>query len=124
MTPNETNTVELLVDVVMGEVRGPVELTRRQCCDICRIYSMDPLYFKFDLPGEVKSLLGWYGGPRRPSKRMNALLITYLYRASEGMVRLNVGKRMALGLLGMMDMSIRDEALKLADKWRQGRTKK
>ena len=60
-------------------------------------------------------------GDRKRSVPMNALLITYLYRAADGMVELNVGRKMAFGFLSMLDTYVRERALRLAGKWRRER---
>lgn len=123
MTPSEVATVSVLSAVVSREIVGRVSLTRDQCRDICRIYEADPLYLSFTFPPEVSVAVTNYSGRRR-NTQMNALLITYLLRASEGMVILEVGRRMALGLLAMFDVEVRERALKLADKWRKERSKR
>jgi hypothetical protein len=120
MTGDERETLQLLVAVANKEVSGRVTLTLRQCKDLYRLYEAEPLYVLWDYPLDLKETMGRYARRRR-NRQMNALLITYLLRAAEGMVQLHVGRRMALGLLAMLDADVRADALVLADRWRKQR---
>lgn len=116
MTGNERETMQILTSVAGKEVPGRVTLTIRQCKDLLRLYEADPLYSMWDYSPQLREALEKYMNRRR-NRQMSALLITYLLRAAAGMVQLNVGRRMALGLLAMMNEEVRADALALADRW-------
>lgn len=120
MTDEEHDVLDAVAAVASGDKSGRLTLTRDQCRCLCRMYSADPLYVQHDFPPELRVVLGRYANRRR-NRQMNALLITYVYRASEDMVVLHVGRKMALGLLALLDFDVRDAAVKLADKWRRER---
>lgn len=122
MTADERETMQLLVSVANRDVPGRVTMTARQCRDLLRLYEAEPLYSLWDYPDELRQAIYRYSDRSR-NRVMNALLITYLLRGAEDMVQLNVGRRMALGLLAMLEPVIRDRALRLADRWRKQREK-
>lgn len=84
------------------------------------MYEADPLYVRYVFPKDLQQALGLYGNRKR-NVQMNALLISYLFRAAEGLVALNVGRKMAFGLLAMLDFDTRARALRMAGKWRRQR---
>lgn len=120
MTQDERDVLDTLVQVANGESKGRVTLTRDQCISLMRLYEAEPLYSLFTTPPELGVILERYRSRRR-NVQMNALLITYVGRAVDELVKLNVGRRMALGLLAMIDLEVRQRAVALADKWRRQR---
>lgn len=118
----ERETIRVLEQIATREVRGRRTLTTEQCRDLCRIYEAEPLYCRYVFDRELQRALGRYGNRKR-NVPMNALLISYLFRAAEGMLALNVGRRMAFGLLAMLDFDTRARALRLAGRWRKQREK-
>lgn len=84
------------------------------------MYEADPLYVRYVFSKDLQQALGRYGNRKR-NVPMNALLMSYLVRAGEGLVRLNVGKKMAYGLLAMLDFDTRARALRMAGRWRRER---
>lgn len=120
MTGEERDVLDTLVQVANGESKGRVTLTKDQCIALMRLYEAEPLYSLFTTPPELTFLLERYRSRRR-NVQMNALLITYLGRAADEIVKLHVGRRMALGLLAMIDLEVRQRAVALADKWRRQR---
>lgn len=97
-------------------------LTESQCRDLVRMYEAEPIYVRYVFPPEFQQALGRYGN-RKKNVPLNALLMSYLVRAAEGLVTLNVSRRMAFGLLAMLDFDTRARALRLAGKWRRQREK-
>ena len=116
----ERETIRVLEQIATREVRGRRTLTTDQCRDLCRMYEADPLYVRYVFPRDLQQALGLYGNRKR-NVQMNALLISYLFRAAEGLVALNVGRKMAFGLLAMLDFDTRARALRMAGKWRRQR---
>lgn len=121
MTDEDYEVLDAIVAVANRDAPGRVTLTGAQCRCLCRMYAAHPLYTAhYDFPPELRMVLGQYANRRR-NRQMNALLVTYAYRAAEDMVLLHVGRKMALGLLALLDFDVRDAAVKLADKWRRER---
>lgn len=120
MRDSERETLRAIGEIASRERRGRLKLTVEQCKDLARIYEADPLYSSLALPSPLRQIVNRYAGRKR-NVQMNALLITYLYRAIDGTVELNVGVKMALGLLAMLDIEERGRAAKLANKWRRQR---
>lgn len=121
MTDEDYEVLDAIVGVATRETSGRLTLTGAQCRCLCRIYAADPLYAAgYQFPPELRVVVGNYANRRR-NRQMNALLVTYIYRAAEDMVVLHVGRKMALGLLALLDFDVRDAAVKLADKWRRER---
>jgi hypothetical protein len=118
----ERETIDLLIQIAAGELRGRRTLTIDQCRDLARIYAADPLYVRCHFPPDLRQALLRYASRKR-NVPMNSLLITYLFRAIDGMVALNVGRKMAFGLLAMLDCDVRVRALRLAGRWRRQREK-
>lgn len=118
----ERETIRLIERIATGELRGRHALTEGQCQDLCRIYEADPLYCRHAFAPEFAQALGRYAN-RKKNVQMNALCMTYVVRAAEGLVVLNVGKRMAYALLALLDLDVRERALRLAGKWRRQREK-
>lgn len=122
MTADERETMQLLVGIVNRDVPGRVTMTYQQCRALLQLYEANPLDTLWDYPDEVRQAIYRYSDRSR-NRVMNALLITYLLRGAEDMVQLNVGRRMALGLLAMLEPIVRDRALRLAERWRKQREK-
>jgi len=123
MRDSERETICAIGRVASREHRGRLQLTPDQCKDLARVYEADPLYAIHSISPELRIAVMRYGNRKR-NVPMNALCITYLYRAVDGMVVLHVGRRMAFSLLSMLDADIKDRALRLAGKWRRERERR
>jgi len=121
MRDSERETICAIGQIASRERSGRLKLTVDQCKDLCRVYESDPLYSIHSISPELRIAVMRYG-TRKRAVPLNALLITYLYRSAHGMgVELNVGRKMAFGLLSMLDLDVRERAFRLAGKWRRQR---
>jgi hypothetical protein len=116
MTPDETFLMANLCAIACRRSTGRLLLNRLHSQTMLDLYEAEPGYAHFDITSDMVNELLAFKKSRRNTK-MCALLIAGLDRAARGKCMLNVGRKMALGLLVMFDCDVRRRAERLLKKW-------